>query len=69
MALDYGWPAWYFMAFLTVGLAQHPMVVGISLPLYSVRFGPTSDTDLCWLDIIATVFSLVGIIIAWVSDN
>lgn len=69
MAIDYGRPAWYFMAFLTVGLAQHPMVVGISLPLYSVRFGPTSDTDICWLDIVATFSSVLGIVIAMVSDN
>ena len=39
MAIDYGRPLWYFMSFLTVGIAQHPMIVGISLPLYSVRFG------------------------------
>lgn len=36
MAIDYGWPAWYFISFFAVGVAQHPMIVGISLPLYSV---------------------------------
>ena len=67
--MDYGWPGWYFMAFLTVGLAQHPMVVGISLPLYSIRFGPTSEKEFDWLDVLATIFSLLGILIAMQSDN
>jgi steroid 5-alpha reductase family enzyme len=36
MAIDYGNPLWYFVSFFAVGVAQHPMIVGISLPLYSV---------------------------------
>lgn len=39
MAIDMGRTLWYFMSFFAVGFAQYPMVVGISLPLYSVRFG------------------------------
>lgn len=45
------------------------MLVGISLPLYSVRFGPDSKKELGWLDYVAMVLCLVGILVAWVSDN
>ena len=40
MAQEWGNPLWYFISFFAVGLAQHPMIIGISLPLYSVCFGP-----------------------------
>lgn len=69
MALDYGWPAWYVVGFFAVGVAQHPMIVGISLPLYSVRFGPTAQTPWCLFDTIATILSLLGVLIAMISDN
>ena len=69
MAIDFGRPLWYFMSFLAVGLAQHPMIVGISLPLYSVRFGPEADKPWNSLDWVATIFCLLGIYIANISDN
>ena len=52
-----------------VGVAQHPMIVGISLPLYSVRFGIDSATPFGWLDVVATILCVVGILIAYISDN
>lgn len=69
MAIDFGRPLWYFMSFLAVGLAQHPMIVGISLPLYSVRFGPEADKPWNTLDWAATILCLLGIYIANISDN
>ena len=69
MAMDHGRPIWYFLSFLTVGFAQHPMIVGISLPLYSVRFGPYADKSWNALDYIATSFCILGIFIAYISDN
>ena len=50
MAKDFGHPWWYFVSFLTVGVAQHPMIIGISLPLYSVTFSPDASTHWNWLD-------------------
>ena len=69
MAIDYGKPCWYFMSFLTVGIAQHPMIVGISLPLWSNCFGPNATIAWNWLDYLATVLCLCGITIAYVADN
>lgn len=69
MALDYGWPLWYVISFFAVGVAQHPMIVGISLPLYSVQFGPKADTPWGLFDTIATLLSLLGILIAFIADN
>lgn len=45
------------------------MIVGISLPLYSVRFGWNSASDLSVFDIIATVLCVLGLLIAFISDN
>lgn len=45
------------------------MIVGISLPLYSVRFGIYSDKDFGILDGLAVVLCLAGIAIAMISDN
>ena len=50
MAKDFGHPWWYFVSFFTVGVAQHPMIIGISLPLYSVTFSPDASTQWSWLD-------------------
>jgi len=69
MASDYGNPLWYFMSFLTVGIAQHPMIVGISLPLYSVQFGEDAEKPLNILDYLAIFLCLLGIYIAYISDN
>ena len=69
MALDYGWPLWYIISFFAVGVAQHPMIVGIALPLYSVRFGPTADLPFGIIDVIATILCLVGVLVAMVADN
>ena len=69
MAVKYGRPYWYLVSFFVVGLAQHPMIVGISLPLYSVRFGAESSREFGVLDAVATVMCVSGILIATISDN
>ena len=45
------------------------MIVGISLPLYSVAFGPHAAEPINWLDILAIVLGLTGILTAYVADN
>ena len=45
------------------------MIVGISLPLYSVRFGPTAAKEWGPLDTVATVLSLLGVFTAMLADN
>lgn len=67
MAIDYGWPYWYAISFFAVGVAQHPMIVGISLPLYSVQFGEDLPWD--YQDTIITILCLTGIAYACIADN
>jgi len=70
MAMEHGKPLWYLISFFTVGVAQHPMLVGISLPLYSVAFGPyAKHSSFDWIDGIITVLCLTGITIACIADN
>ena len=45
------------------------MIVGISLPLYSVCFGPGVYKPWGFLDSLAFVICLTGITIAYLSDN
>lgn len=45
------------------------MIVGISLPLYSVCFGPDVYKPWGLLDNLAVIICLTGIIIAYFSDN
>lgn len=58
--------SWWVLSFFAVGLAQQPMLVGITLPLYTVNF-----VDKPWgaLDSLSTVLCLTGIGIAWIADN
>ena len=59
---------WPIVSFFAVGLAQQPMLVGISLPAATVHavgalvpFGP--------LDILITCGCVAGLLVAWHSDN
>jgi len=45
------------------------MIVGISLPLYSVRFGDDADKSMNVLDYVAVIFCLLGLFIAYKADN
>ena len=69
MAIEYGFPLWYFVSFFATGVSQHPMIVGIALPLYSVRFGPDAIKPWGTLDSVATILSLCGVFIAMIADN
>lgn len=69
MAIDFGRPKWYFVSFFAVGISQHPMIVGISLPLYSVRFGPNAGSDFTVLDGVAAVLCVAGLVVAFLADN
>ncbi len=57
------------MAFFAVGFAQHPMLVGISLPLYSVTFAGKSHDGFDYLDILITLACLAGLSTAMFADN
>ena len=71
MSQDYANPPikWYLISFFVVGVAQHPMLVGISLPLYSVCFSSEAEKPLGVLDCVATVLCLLGLTIAYFADN
>lgn len=45
------------------------MIVGISLPLYSVSFGPDAAREFDAIDGIIAVLCLTGIIVAYISDT
>jgi len=71
MSQDFGKPPmkWYVISFFAVGIAQHPMIVGISLPLYSVCFGSEAAKPFGVLDFVATFFCLMGLMVAYFADN
>mmetsp|Transcript_3118 Transcript_3118/g.5301 ORF Transcript_3118/g.5301 Transcript_3118/m.5301 type:complete len:179 (-) Transcript_3118:232-768(-) len=58
---------WCVLSLFAVGLAQQPMLCGITLPLYSVHF--SSNVAFGILDYVACALCLVGLMIAWVADN
>ena len=57
---------WKYISFFAVGVAQQPMLMGITLPAYTVHF---VDAPLGLIDIIATIGCIIGIAVAWRSDN
>jgi len=57
---------WWLLSFFAVGLAQQPMLVGITLPAYSIHF---SEKDFNFLDIIASIGCAFGLLIAFLADN
>jgi len=65
MAQDYP-NAWWFLSFLAVGVAQQPMLIGISLPAYSVH---RNDTPLGVWDGAALLLCVSGLSLAYVADT
>lgn len=58
---------WWWVSFWTVGFLQQILLTGLTLPFYSILFtSPPPWNELCSL---ATVLCLLGILIAFVSDN
>jgi len=57
---------WWAMSFLTVSLAQQPMLVGLTLPLVGAMH---SSTPLQALDLLACCCCLGGIAIGFSADN
>jgi steroid 5-alpha reductase family enzyme len=66
MAKDYP-RAWPLLSFFAVGLAQQPMLIGISLPAHAVHFA--SSAPLGMGDGVVIVGCLVGLFTAWRADN
>ncbi len=66
--------AWTYVSFFAVGVAQWPLLMGITLPLYSAAFGsggpqkPTL-TPFSLEDYGATVLGFAGIVIAHFADT
>ena len=58
---------WPVLSFFAVGLAQQPMLVGISLPAYSVHFASAAPLGVG--DVVAVVGCLAGLYTAWRADN
>lgn len=58
--------SWWLLSFFAVGLAQQPMLCGITLPLYSINF---SRSPFGFYDLVATALCLSGLIIAGFADN
>lgn len=58
--------SWWLLSFFAVGLAQQPMLVGISAPLHF-----TSTSSLPWtaFDMLATLLAVLGIVGAYISDT
>lgn len=58
--------SWWMLSFFAVGLAQQPMLLGVTLPVSTVNF-----VDIPWsvFDTLSTMLCLTGVAIAFVADN
>ena len=65
MAKDYP-RAWWLLSFFAVGIAQQPMLVGITLPAYTIHF---VDDPLGPADAVVAASCVAGLLTAWVADN
>jgi len=59
--------AWIVTQFFAVSVAQHGMLVGLTMPLQSSM--ALSSASLNWVDGLALFVCLLGIFIGWLSDN
>jgi len=66
MAMDYP-KLWPLLSFFAVGVAQQPMLVGITLPAYTIHFVDAPFGE--WYDYLAIACSVAGLFTAWLSDN
>src|SRR5690348_4598097 len=62
---------WWWLSFFLVYVSQQVLLVGISLPLYSIYFSERRNQqwNLFGWDGIATVLSLSGVIVAYFADT
>jgi len=58
--------AWPVLSFFAVGLAQQPMLVGVSLPLFSAA---RADAPWTPLDSLAATGCLAGLLLGFAADN
>jgi len=65
MAKDYP-RAWWLLSFFAVGIAQQPMLVGITLPAYTIHF---VDAPLGAADAVVALGCVGGLLTAWAADN
>jgi hypothetical protein len=59
---------WPLLSFFAVGLAQQPMLVGITLPLYSVHLAAGAPPLGAW-DALATATCVCGLLLASRADD
>merc|ERR1712086_149228 len=57
---------WWILSFLAVGVAQQPMLIGITLPASSIH---SSNAPFSVLDFVATFTCLFGLTLAYVADS
>lgn len=60
------WPA---ASFFAVGLAQQPMLVGITLPAYTVHLGARAAEPVGLIDALVGAACALGLLTAMVADN
>lgn len=60
---------WPLASFFAVGLAQQPMLVGITLPAYTVHLSPGAGAPLGAADAVAGLCCAGGIVLAMVADD
>jgi steroid 5-alpha reductase family enzyme len=59
---------WPFISFFAVSLAQHPMLVGMTLPLAGCILDPTPALLGVW-DVLAMACCCVGLVVGAVADT
>jgi len=57
---------WYPASFFMAYVSQHAMLFGLSLPLYAVF---NSNAAFSAFDVVGIIFSLAGIVFAYIADN
>eukprot|EP00937_MAST-01D_sp_MAST-1D-sp2_P000366 g366.t1 len=68
MAKD--WPRlWPVLSFFAVGLAQQPMLVGITLPAYTVHLSADAARPFGAADAVATALCAAGLLVAKLADD
>ena len=62
-----GW--WWLVSFFAVGIAQQPLLVGVTMPVAAAHIGVGSQAPTQWTDYFFSALALVGIAIGEHSDR
>lgn len=61
--------SWWLLSFFAVGLAQQPMLCGISAPLYSIHFSEAAGVPWGVMDTLAFCGAVAGLTTGFFADN